>query len=129
MKTIIVLLILLFPFTANAKRLHKESVYQQFFCDQLNGVTEQVLPNKKRVDCVATIDGLEYAIEADFADKWAESVGQSLHYGYQMKRWPGILLIVEDEEKDAKNVGILQELARKLRIRVWVVTPNDMPVN
>ena len=35
-----------------------------------------------------------HAIEVDFAKKWAESIGQSLHYALHTGKRPGVALIV-----------------------------------
>ena len=59
---------------ASAKRLHKERWYQEQGC---TGVTEYRLPDRTRVDCLLE----DYAVEYDFGRKWAEAIGQSLHYG------------------------------------------------
>ena len=69
------LLILLLGIALQAKNLHKESYYQNIFCDKMGGKTEVVLKDRTRIDCLTD----KYAIEVDFANKWAESIGQSLH--------------------------------------------------
>ena len=43
-----------------------------------------------RVDCLAK----DYAIEFDFAKKWAEAVGQSLYYSKMTGKKPAIALIL-----------------------------------
>ena len=43
-----------------------------------------------RVDCLAK----DYAIEFDFAKKWAEAVGQSLYYSKLTGKQPAIVLIM-----------------------------------
>ena len=42
-------------------------------------------------------DNGEYAIEFDFADKWAEAIAQSLHYALVTGKKAGVVLIVENE--------------------------------
>ena len=37
-----------------------------------------------------------HAIEVDFADKWAEAVGQSLNYAIQTGKKAGIVLVLKD---------------------------------
>ncbi|QYY35414.1 hypothetical protein [Ruficoccus sp. ZRK36] len=49
------------------------------------------LPNGTRCDILTD----EYAIEVDFADKWAEAIGQSLNYAAQTGRRAAIILIIE----------------------------------
>ena len=62
--------------TGCSKTKHKEKYYQTELCNSLDGVMEQSLLDRTRVDCLTDV----YAIEVDFAKKWAESVGQSLYY-------------------------------------------------
>ena len=55
---------------------HSESSYQHAYCSACNGIEEYKLPDYTRVDCLTDT----HAIEFDFANKWAESIGQALHY-------------------------------------------------
>lgn len=104
---------------AEARRLFKEKVYQRAWCDSAGGVTEVVLPDRTRADCVTG----EYAVEVDFASKWAEAVGQSLYYAIMTGKRPGILLIME--ESDERHLERVRVVAEKLGVRVWTVTPGD----
>lgn len=62
----------------------------------------------------------EYAIEADWAPKWAEAIGQSLYYAELTQRMPGIILLVKDPDKDARYVYRCQTVCAKHGIRLWV---------
>lgn len=64
-----------------------EKDYQQEYC---KGKMEFVLPDRTRVDCLTE----DHAIEYDFGKKWAEAVGQSLHYAAHTGRRAGIVLII-----------------------------------
>ena len=86
------IIIILLTGNAHAKRLHKEKEYQECWCSEAGGITEFVLSDRTRVDCLTN----EYAIEFDFADKWAEAIGQSLYYAEMTGKKPGIAPIVED---------------------------------
>lgn len=97
-----------------------ERDYQQAWCDEHDGVAEFVLRDRTRVDCVAIIDGKAYAIEFDFAKKWAEAIGQALYYGRMMNREPGIVLIVEDFEKDNKYIDRITYATQGLGVRLWL---------
>lgn len=105
---------------ASAKRLHKERWYQDKGC---TGVTEYRLADRTRVDCLLE----EYAIEYDFANKWAEAIGQSLHYGRMTQRKAGIVLIMESP-KDVRYYKRLMDNIRfyDLPITVWK-TGRDVP--
>ena len=52
----------------------KEADYQKEWCQHRGGLVEYRLKDKTRVDCLT----LTHAIEFDFANKWAESIGQFL---------------------------------------------------
>jgi len=105
--------ILLLITLLEAKHLHKESYYQNIFCAKVGGVTEYVLPDKTRVDCLTD----EYAIEVDFASKWAESIGQSLYYAKMTNRKPAVYLILESPS-DERFLKRLNKVAGE-KIRVY----------
>lgn len=94
MKLVCVLLLIAAPLFA--KRIHPESFYQRQYAEKVGGETEVTAPDGTRCDILTH----EYAIEADFADCWASSVGQSLGYGFQLNRKPAILLIMEHKEDE-----------------------------
>lgn len=109
-------LILLCTFV-QAKHLHKEKAYQEHFCKLHGGVTEYRLKDKTRVDCLLD----DYAIEVDFAQKWAESIGQSLYYASQTSRKAAVLLIMEDEIKDQKYLRRLEDVSQAHKIDIWII--------
>jgi len=88
------LCVLAFP--AHAKRFHTERWYQDKHC---KGIIEYRLPDKTRVDCL--VGG--YAIEYDFANKWAEGIGQALYYSIETDRNAGLVLIFESQ-KDCRHL-------------------------
>ena len=51
-----------------------------------------------------------HAIEVDFADKWAEAIGQSLNYAMQTGKKAGILLVIKDRG-DEKHLERLTKMA------------------
>ena len=63
--TAIILVALLLPAVALAKRDHKEKDYQAQWCTEHKGRQEVVLPDRTRADCVTA----NHAIEFDFGDK------------------------------------------------------------
>ncbi len=73
-----------------------EKDYVNNYCE---GIKEFVLPDKTRVDCLTN----EYAIEFDYAKKWAESIGQSLYYAKMTGKKPAVALILSSSE-DKKYV-------------------------
>ena len=83
----------------------------------MNGIKEYTLPDKTRIDCLTS----SYAIEVDFAKKWAESIGQSLYYGLMTNKRPGILLIMEKPKKDIRHLKRLKKVAEIQNIRIWTI--------
>ncbi len=102
--------------------VYYEKDYQKAWCDAHSGSTEVVLPDKARVDCVTST----HAIEFDFAVKWAESIGQAQYYGTVLGKFPGIVLIVEDVNKDMRYVERVRAVANKNTISLWLMYPEDM---
>ena len=60
------------------KHTHSESSYQHAWCFIHNGIEEYETNEKTRVDCLTNV----HAVEFDFANKWAESVGQRINFLY-----------------------------------------------
>lgn len=116
-KILILLLVLIYPIQVFAHE-HLEKEYQELWCTQHNGIMEYQLKDGARVDCLTE----EYAIEFDFAQKWAESLGQALYYGIQTHRNPAIVLIMEHPFKEQRYLRRLTTVTEQLNIRVWIMT-------
>ena len=67
-----------------------ESYYVNQWCTADFGRKEVILWDMTRVDCLAK----DYAIEFDFAKKWAEAIGQSLYYAKMTGKSPAVVLIL-----------------------------------
>lgn len=104
----LILVILCIAPSVLAKRLYPEKVYQKYWCDKRGGIMEYRLNDGTRVDCLTE----NYAVEFDFANKWAECIGQALYYGQKTNKTPACVLIMEDPEKDLKYL-------RRLRYTVY----------
>jgi len=102
---------------------HNERWYQEHWCAQQDGQVEVILEDKTRCDCLTD----DYAIEVDFARKWAEAVGQSLHYAKMTGEQAGILLIVE-EDSDNSQLKRLENVIKhhRLPIRVWTTRASEL---
>lgn len=127
MKNFITLLILtiypVFVFAQTPKNhQYFEKDYQKVWCDAHCGTREVILSDRARVDCVTAT----HAIEFDFAPKWAESIGQALYYGYALNKKPGIVLIIENADKDQRYINRVKSVAEIYGITLWTMTPNDM---
>lgn len=70
---------------------HPEKWYQDKWCAERKGKTEVVLKDMTRCDCLTET----HAIEFDFGYKWAEAIGQALHYSLQTGKKAGIVLIIK----------------------------------
>ena len=104
-------------FSGCGHKKHKEKYYQTQLCNDLDGVMEQSLLDRTRVDCLTD----EYAIEVDFAKKWAESIGQSLYYAEMTGKKPAVGLILRDTKKDERRLHRLQVMADKYQIKIFKI--------
>ena len=89
----------------------KEAYYVSQWCRDDFGKQEFVLWDNTRVDCLTK----DYAIEFDFAHKWAESVGQSLYYSKMTGKKPAVALILTDL-KDYIYVKRVERLENGIKI-------------
>lgn len=106
-------------FNSAEAALLPERAYQTAWCNARGGQMEVVMFDKTRLDCLLT----EYAVEVDFAHKWAEAIGQAMHYARLTGKPPGILLIIESSD-DEKHLMRLRETA--YWIKVWTIRPEDI---
>jgi hypothetical protein len=98
----------------------RESYYQKKFGSIMNGRVEVTLDDQTRVDVLTDT----FAIEVDFAEKWSQSVGQSLYYAEKLNKKPGILLVINGVFDD-KYVKRLMTVAYKHGITVWIMDYNN----
>lgn len=99
------------------KALALEADYAEPWCAARGGVSGEVLADRTRVDCL--LPG--YAVEVDFARKWAEGMGQALHYARMTGRQPGVVLILE-KPSDVRFAERLMADAfyHNLPLTVWI---------
>lgn len=86
----------------------QEKDYVNKYCD---GLKEYVLPDKTRIDCLTD----EYAIEFDYAKKWAESIGQSLYYAKKTGKKPAVAIITSKKD-DYKYIQRIREVDKDITI-------------
>jgi len=77
---------------------------------------EVILIDKSRVDCLTDA----YAIEVDFAKKWAESIGQSLYYSYMTDKKPAIGLII-NLQKEKRYLRRVETMCQKYNIKLFLI--------
>lgn len=87
-----------------------EDYYNTKICSFLQGKREFVIPGG-RIDCLTK----EVAFETDWAHKYHEAIGQSLHYAIKTQRVPGIVLLVKGD-KDIKYIQELSDLLQQFGI-------------
>ena len=75
---------------------HSEKSYQHAWCSAHNGIKEYENQDKTRVDCLTQ----HHAVEFDFTNKWAESIGQALHYQLITGKKAMVVLILEEPIKE-----------------------------
>ena len=88
-----------------------ESYYVNQWCTSDFGRKEAVLWDMTRVDCLAR----DYAVEFDFAKKWAESVAQALYVAKMTGKKPAITLILTSPA-DYKYVKRVERLENDIKI-------------
>ena len=121
-KVVCVLLLYFVMLPCYAKRKHYEAVYQDKWCTEMCGKQEYELNDFTRVDCLTKT----HAIEFDFANKVYEGLGQALYYGIKTKKKPGLVLILENPDKESKYVYRMIKVARKKDIDCWVMYESDL---
>ena len=90
------------------KEKYKEADYVNAYC---KGITEYRLPDKTRVDCLTD----EYAIEFDWAKKWAESIGQAKYYAKMTGKKPAVAIILKSK-KDKRYIKRIQMADDSIKI-------------
>jgi len=103
----------------------KEKDYAEMWCSHHDGILEHLLADRTRIDCLSST----YAVEVDFAPKWKEAIGQSLHYAELSDHEAGIVLIVRSE-RDMKYLAALERVieAYELPIKVWTTSDENVSV-
>jgi hypothetical protein len=100
-----------------AARLNPEAHYQEIAAKKYNGQTEVTMPDGTRCDIVTDT----HAIEVDFADKWAEAIGQSLNYSFQLNKKAGILLILE-KPVDERHLIRVESIIKHYELQIDVLS-------
>ena len=96
------------PMIKTKENRYKEADYVNAYC---KGQIEYKLPDKTRVDCLTE----EYAIEFDWAKKWAESIGQSLYYAKMTGLKPAVAIIMTSPN-DERYIKRIEEVDKNITI-------------
>ena len=93
-----------------------EADYQMHHCSIWGGQVEVRLEDATRVDCITA----DYAIEFDWCHKWAEAIGQALHYSKLTGKPPAIALICKStEQRFIKRVN--NAIPNDPEIRIFII--------
>ena len=103
---------------------HSESSYQHAWCKAHNGIEEYENTDKTRVDCLTSC----YAVEFDFANKWAESIGQALHYQLMTGKKAKVVLILENPSKEMVYYNRVKRLSEIYNFETEYVTPRILNI-
>lgn len=123
--------LLSFPVHGQEIRKAKEADYNRAYCTQLKGAMEAAYKqrnSKVRVDCLTS----SHAIEVDWSDKWAESIGQSLNYAILTRRNAGVILICRRTEQTCANhIQRMKVTVRfhRLPIDVWFCEKDNFAIS
>ena len=90
----ILILVLVAAAAVAEPRPQRESYYSELWCSVRNGQQEVTTPLGTRIDCLLE----HYAVEADFDAKWAEGLGQALHYSAMTGKRAAVLLILQNHD-------------------------------
>ena len=101
---------------------HSEASYQEVWCKAHNGIKEYKNRDYTRVDCLTKTN----AVEFDFAKKWAESIGQALHYQLMTGKRGMVVLILENPNDKSTYYKRVEALAKKYDFDVEYMTPQDL---
>ena len=99
--------------TLSAKQ--SERYYQEKFAREIGGQVEVVMKDGTRCDILTST----HAIEVDFARKWAEAIGQCLHYSFHTGKKPAVALIVLDPS-DNKYIDRVKQFCHTVPSRSWL---------
>lgn len=103
--------------TQTMKPNQVEAYYQNEWCTPDFGRKEVILWDMTRVDCMTK----DYAIEFDFAKKWAESIGQALYYSKLTGKAPAVVLILTSptDYRYAKRIERLDKGIKLFLIKAY----------
>ncbi len=113
----IILQLLILP--CYAAKLYKEAEYNKRYCFLVGGITEYKNEDLTRVDCLTKNN----AIELDFAEKWAEGVGQALYYEQMTGKKGKVVLILENPNVEIKYFERVKKLSKIYNFEAEYITP------
>jgi len=110
-----------FKFSAHK---HSEKAYQHAWCKAHNGIEEYKNKDYTRVDCLTKT----HAVEFDFANKWAEAVGQAEYYSLMTDKRGMVVLILENPLEQKTYYFRVLRLSKKYNFDVEYITPKILKI-
>lgn len=107
-----------------AEHEHSEVAYQHAWSELHDGREEFQNEDFTRVDSLTET----HAVEFDFANKWAESIGQVLHYQLMTGKRGKVVLILEKPDKEMKFFERVKRLSEIYDFDVEYITPKILHV-
>ena len=104
---------------------HNEASYQRAWCSAKGGIEEYKNKDYTRVDCLTDT----HAVEFDFANKWAESIGQAVHYGIMTGKKPKVVLILDNPNTQMVYYNRIKTIGKKYQIDTEFVTDKILDLN
>jgi hypothetical protein len=96
----------------------RESYYRNSMCSKWKGTSQYALDDGTRVDCLTD----KYAVEFAFSYRWAEAVGQTLHYSMKTGKKAGIVLIMNENNSQASLEKMKDLIGHyRLDIKIWIL--------
>jgi hypothetical protein len=111
MRWIVVLLLFLLA----SQSLADEQAECERLAPKYDAEVEVILWDRTRVDLLTP----KYAIEVDWARKWAEAIGQATWYGIVTDRQPAVLLLARPG-KDDRHLFRATAVCAKLGYRLFI---------
>lgn len=103
---------------------HSEASYQHVWCSVHCGIEEYENSDKTRVDCLTS----SHAVEFDFANKWAESIGQAEHYSLMTGKKGMVVLILENPQQEMVYFNRVKKLGEIHNFDVEYVTTSLLDI-
>ena len=110
---------------SSKSHLRNEKSYQKAWQKKYGGILEYRNDDSTRVDCLTDT----HAIEFDFANKWAEAIGQALYYQHKTGKRAKVVLILENPQVQMKYYNKVKELSKIYNFDVEYITPAILGLN
>ena len=107
-----------------AYHYHNESSYQHAWCSEHKGIEEYENADYTRVDCLTQV----HAVEFDFANKWAEAIGQAEHYAKMTGKKGMVVLTLENPKTEMIYYDRVKEISILHHFDTEYITPKILHI-